>query len=298
MNTKLKLRKMVFSKDDDTIKYVFLRNSTSATLEFSYINKKDGKNIICVPCQTMCNIGCKFCHTKEYIGIINVTPISADELVEGIEYIYNDLKLDKNPKTLLVSFMGCGEPILNVKNVIQSMSRIRDNYPKLYVRFAIATSLPNYASMEFFRLSKLIKSYELDVKLHLSLHYTNNELRKEWMPKSMNIESTLASGEFYRVYTSNKVEIHYALIDGINDSVEDAVILCNLLKGKDFNVKFLFYNEKTSLGMHPSEIAKFEMFQEYLNQIGISSEYYKPPGLDVGASCGQFLMDEYLQPEI
>lgn len=294
MDEILRLKKIVYSKVDDTQKYVFVRNHDGAVLEFSYINKKDGKDIICVPSQTMCNIGCKFCHTTEYIGKIKVTPILTSELAEGINHIYDDLKLSENPKTLLISFMGCGEPFLNHENIIDLMLFVRHYYNKIKVRFAIATSLPHIAVCEFFGFTEMVKSYKLDVKLHLSIHYTDNKLRAEWMPRSINIESTLAAGEFFKTYTGNNVEIHYALIDGVNDTVADAMLLCHLINGKDFNVKFLFYNKKQSLGMHPSELYKFEIFERRLGEIGISSEYYKPPGLDVGASCGQFLMDEYL----
>lgn len=293
MDERLRLKKIVHSKVDNTLKYVFLRNNDNAVLEFSYINKNDGKDIICVPSQTMCNIGCKFCHTTEYIGKIKVDRVLATDLVEGIRYIYNDLKLSENPQTLLISFMGCGEPIFNVNNIIIAMLKIRTEYSEIYTRFAVATSLPS-AFGEFFKMVRLIEVHKLDVKLHLSIHYTDDKLRNEWMPRAINIESTLAAGEFFKAYTGNKVEIHYALIDGVNDTPNDAIRLCSLIKGKGFNVKFLFYNEKQSLGMHPSEIYKFEIFKSYLDLIGIDSEYYKPPGLDVGASCGQFLMDEYI----
>lgn len=294
MENRLKLKKIVNSKVDNTIKYIFYRNHDNAILEFSYISKNDGKDIICVPSQTMCAIGCKFCHTTDYIGKIKVNTILGVDIVEGVDYIYNDLKLSLAPKTLLVSFMGCGEPVLNYKNVVEAMGLIKCEYKNIYTRFAIATSLPDVVFPDFFEMTRLIKSYELPVKLHVSLHYTNDKLRNEWMPKAINIESTLAAAEFFKAYTNNPVEIHYALIEGVNDTGEDAIKLCGLIKGKGFNVKFLFYNEKTSLGMHPSEIKQFEMFKMYLDMIDVPSEYYKPPGLDVGASCGQFLMDEYL----
>lgn len=294
MENRLKLKKIVNSNVDNTIKYIFYRNHDNAILEFSYISKNDGKDIICVPSQTMCAIGCKFCHTTDYIGKIKVSPILGVDIVEGIDYIYKDLKLSENPKTLLISFMGCGEPVLNYKNVIETMGLIKCEYKDIHTRFAIATSLPDVVFPDFFEMTRLIKSYELPIKLHISLHYTNDKLRNEWMPKAINIESTLAAAEFFKAYTNNPVEIHYALIEGVNDTRDDAYNLCGLIKDKGFNVKFLFYNEKTSLGMHPSEIKQFEMFKAYLDQIDVQAEYYKPPGLDVGASCGQFLMDEYL----
>lgn len=294
MDTKLSLKRIVKSEVDNTIKYIFFRVEDKLILEFSYINKNDGKDIICVPSQTMCSVGCKFCHTTDYIGKIPAMYIYFADIVEGVEYIYNDLHLADSPKTLLISFMGCGEPILNVDNIITSMVHISETFKDIYVRFAIATSIPENKCQEFFRLCKQIKYSKLPIKLHISLHYTDDKVRNDWMPNAINIESTIAAAEFFKAYTNNPVEIHYALIENVNDSELDAHRLIKLIKGKGFNVKFLFYNEKTSLGMHPSEIEKFEMFKKYLNAEDIECEYYKPPGLKIGASCGQFLMDEYL----
>lgn len=294
MENRLKLKKIVNSKVDDTIKYIFYRINDNAILEFSYINKNDGKDIICVPSQTMCNLGCKFCHATDYIGKILPKNLSSSEIFDGVDYIYNDLRLINDPKTLLISYMGMGEPIANYKEVIQSMLFIKSNYKDIYTRFAFATSLPSTISINFFKLTERIKFYNLPVKLHISLHYTDNKLRSEWMPSSLDIESTIAAASFYKTNTNNPVEVHYALIEGVNDTDEDALKLCGLIKGKEFNIKFLFYNEKTSLGMHPSEMKQFEMFRMYLDMIDVPCEYYKPPGISIGSSCGAFLMDGYL----
>lgn len=295
MNSKLTLKRTVHSEEDNTIKYIFYRNLGKAIIEFSYINKNDGKDIICVPCQTMCNIGCKFCGTTDFIDKIPTRNLDSLEIAEGVCYIYDDLKLGDNPKTLLVSYMGSGEPILNVDGVIGSMLTLRESYKSINIRFAVATSLPSYHFSHFFKLAGYIKNFSLPVKLHVSLHYTDDGLRGEWMPKALDIKSTLLAAEFYKSSTGNPVEIHYALIGGINDTVSDAIRLSELLKDKDFNVKFLFYNEKTSLDAHASDLGKYEIFKSSLMMYNISSEYYIPPGLSIGASCGAFLMGEYIK---
>lgn len=66
----MKFLKLIKSTEDNTIKYIFKLDDTldNFLVEFSYINKNDGKDIICVPSQTMCNLACKFCHTTDYIG--------------------------------------------------------------------------------------------------------------------------------------------------------------------------------------------------------------------------------------
>ena len=291
---RLELKKIVKSQLDNTIKYIFYTEDR-LIVEFSYLNKNDGKDIICVSSQTFCSLGCLFCHTTEHIGKIKNRNLNRYEITHGVDYIYKDLKLSEDPKTLLISVMGIGEPILNVEGVIGAMLNIKHNYKDIYTRFAFATSLPERKYDQFFEMTKAIDTLDLPVKLHVSLHYTNDTLRKEWMPNSLDISSTISAADFYKKRTGNPVEIHYALLEGINDTEEDAIILTNLIKGKGFDVKFLFYNKKDINEIEPSDIKKIEVFAHHFKQWDIKYEYYKPVGLDIGASCGQFILQEYLQ---
>lgn len=291
----MKLIKKVSSKTDNVQKYVF-KNDDGFVVEFSYIDNNTGKDIICIPTHTMCNMGCKFCHTSEYVGKIPPLQLDYQEIVFGVKYVVEDLQL-KNERTLLISIMGLGEPMNNVDNVLRSMDEIKELYRERYVRFAIATSLPKKDWYNFFHFTRLVEKKKLDVKVHLSLHYTTDETRNKWMPNSLEIEPSLAAMDFYKHYTKNKVEIHYALIDGVNDTSEDQVRLCQLLKGKGFSVKFLFYNEKKTIDAHASNKEKYEEFKQLLNICRVESEYYVSPGLDIEASCGAFLMDYYLEAQ-
>ncbi len=280
---------IIKSKIDSTLKYIF-KSDNNLIVEFSYINKNDGKDIICVPSQTMCNLACKFCHTTDFIGKIKNEDLSCVEIFEGVTYIIKDLNLKDNDKVLLISFMGCGEPILNVDNVIDAMVLLKKLEQKgfSYVRFAIATSIPKSKWINFYKLVDGIKKNNLPVKIHLSLHYTMDVLRKEWMPASLDIMSSLSAIDFYQKVTKNPVEIHYTLIDGVNDTEQDAILLSTFLKDKNFNVKFLFYNEKPSIDFHASSKEKLKVFKRYFDKYNIEHEYYIPPGLDIGASCGAF----------
>ena len=85
----LELKKLVHSTVDNTIKYIFYTED-KLIVEFSYINKNDGKNIICCPVSTFCTIGCKFCHTAEFIGKIKNRNLTTFEISNGVNYIYND----------------------------------------------------------------------------------------------------------------------------------------------------------------------------------------------------------------
>lgn len=291
----MKLLEKIHSKVDNTIKFIFL-TSDELVIELSYINKDDGKDIICVPSQTSCKMKCKFCHITDATDRLVNRNLKSKELVETVNYVYKDLELGKNPKVLLISYMGCGEPLLNHENIIENMRDLQNIYQGRKVpliRFAIATSIPKFAHLNFFKLTEEIYKSKLPVKIHLSLHYTIDLIRKEWMPSSLDILPSIVALEFYRKMTKNSVEIHYTLIDNVNDTEQDAILLTEMLRHRDIPVKFLFYNEKPTIEFHASSRDKLKLFRSYFEKNGIEHEYYIPPGLDVGASCGQFLMDYY-----
>jgi hypothetical protein len=109
------------------------------------------------------------------------------------------------------------------------------------------------------------------------------------------LENATLKARFYHELTGNPVEIHYALIKGVNDSIMDAEILANLIANRNIPVKFLLYNEKESIDYHPSNYSQYLLFQKILNNKNINVEYYAPNGIDIGASCGQILADYYLK---
>ena len=185
----MKLLEKIHSKVDNTIKFIFL-TSDELVIELSYINKDDGKDIICVPSQTSCKMKCKFCHITDATDRLVNRNLKSKELVETVNYVYKDLELGKNPKVLLISYMGCGEPLLNYENIIENMRDLQNIYQDRKVpliRFAIATSIPKFAHLNFFKLTEEIYKSKLPVKIHLSLHYTIDLIRKEWMPSSLDI---------------------------------------------------------------------------------------------------------------
>jgi adenine C2-methylase RlmN of 23S rRNA A2503 and tRNA A37 len=108
------------------------------------------------------------------------------------------------------------------------------------------------------------------------------------MPNSANIAESISLLQKYRDISDSPLEVHYTLIDKVNDTVDDAIRLRFLLNRTNIPVKLLHYSENKSLPMVGS--TSIDFFTKILEDGGIKTEYYKPPGLDIGASCGQFLV--------
>ena len=281
----MKLLEKIHSQIDKTIKYVFQLDSGLIS-EVAYIDNNTGKDIICVSTHTSCDLGCKFCHTTDCMGKVHVDYL-AGEMSKQIDFIHQDLKL--GGRMLLISFMGCGEPLENMY-VLSTMLNAKKTYNPC--RFAVATLIPKRNWFKFFNLIEGIILYKLDVKIHLSLHFTDDKLRKEWMPAALEIGPSIAALEFYQKM-GGKVEVHYTLIDGVNDSPQDARRLCELLFGRDIPIKLLQYNERPTIDNKASRYVRD--FMQIIERFGQKVEYYEPPGKGVGASCGEFLLDYYLK---
>ena len=277
----------IHSKIDKTIKYV-IRLDDGLIAEVAYIDKDEERDIICIGCQTACSCGCKFCHTSDALGKVKNRNLAVAEMEDMAMFVIN--KHHHKGRFSLVSYMGCGEPMMNMLAVSNSMWGI--NVFK-GAKFALATLMPKSRWDEFFEFTRRVEmsNPKMHVKVHLSLHFTQDNLRHEWMPAAWDIAPSLAALNFYHKATGCPVEVHYALIDGVNDSDATAWELVDLLKPYGMHVKILKYNARGD--SKPSSEDRLDDFISVLQHTDTSHEYYEPPGIDVGASCGQFLLDYY-----
>lgn len=287
----MKAKEIIKSAEDSTIKYIFEKDGQ--ILEFSYIDNGSGKNIICVPCQSMCNMSCTFCHLTDHIGKVPVNNLHRYDIIDAVCDIVEDLELTTD-KPLLISYMGCGEPLRNIEAVIDSMLEFKQLFGDS-VRFGLATMLPKNDWFQFMKLTKAVQDYDLPLKVHLSLHFTNNQTRGQWMPAALGIVPSLDLLNVYNSLTGQPIELHYTLMDGVNDSQSDFIILGNICQNMDVTIKLMRYSEKESLETKEAGERTIQTAIEILSQFCDKVEYYEPPGQDIGASCGQFLTN--LKPE-
>lgn len=280
----IELVEVISSKVDRTQKLIF-KNIDNQILEISYIDKGDGKNILCVPTQNGCSQGCLFCHLTG--SKIEVSDLLDLDMIDAVQFAQKYLELDPE-KPLLVSFMGSGEPLLNWNDVARTMETLSRANKK--IRFALATILPQGSEVELVKLGQFVREKEIDLKIHLSLHYTLDDQRQKWMPGAGLILSSLDLLQWYRDFTGNRIEIHYTPIAGVNDLDVDVCRLEYLLRSRDIPVKLLEFNPRAELQARPSEDGRFYYL---LRNARVKCEHYTPPGRDIGASCGQFDLKYY-----
>lgn len=288
----MKLISKTSSKVDKTQKYIFELES-NLIIEFSYIDNGSGKDIICVPCQSMCNMKCTFCHLTDHIGKVKLRNLTKFEILEGVEYIVNDMVLTE-AKPLLISYMGCGEPLANIGTITDTMILLMSE--RTNIRFGLATMLPKSKWKELLILADHVKEQKIPLKVHLSLHFTDDETRLKWMPSALNIKSSIDLLNFYKSYTGNPIEVHYTIMDGVNDNNSNMYLLESLIE-IGTTIKFMRYSEKDSIDVKGTSINRVKTMEEYLDSTGHTTEYYEPPGMDIGASCGQFLTDTASEPK-
>lgn len=287
----LALIKTIQSQKDATQKFVFYSPDHDAKFEVSLIKKPgDDKDIICVPCQTSCKMGCKFCYLTTHGNDLPYEDLWHMEIVEAIERIID--VGDCHRPTLLISYMGAGEPLANYPNVMDSvhLARKRLTQQGRALRFALSTVLPSKFDLVFFDLISEVRNFTIPMKVHLSLHFTDNRTRGEYLPAATDIKTSIAMLETYHQVTGNPVEIHYTLIEGVNDYNYNIIELSGLLWNRNIPIKILAYSENPEVDGQRSQRA--QEFVERLRSRGFTVEYYEPPGSDIGASCGQFNLED------
>lgn len=299
--------KRIDSKIEDVTKYVFPGN-----IELVYLDSQTGKDIICIPSQTGCKLGCEFCHLT-YRNDLKVAEL--DPLIIGsyIEHVIKDRQLlqTKN-STLLLSFMGSGDPLLSpnyVHQVIHSVNYFLSHNEELknkYTQFraSIATIFPSrkIASEFITELDQTIGYSGLSqpIKIHLSLHTTKQNLRNKLMPKALNIAESIAllaqysRQVFEEAYLRDKdvdfdniLEFNFTLCKD-NCTEEEAERLAFLSKTLNIPIRLLKFSERPDNKVPSASALQKEKFINILNTQGVKYQEYTPPGHDILAACGEF----------
>ena len=264
---------------DGTIKYLFKLND--GHMIESVIMKYKYGNTACVSNQFGCKMGCNFCASARIGFIRNLTP---GEIVSQI------LAIEKHSKEKIsnVVFMGIGEPLDNYENVIKAIRLI--NNPKALNIGARHISISTCGLID--GIARLAEE-NIQCNLCISLHSSRDEVRSDMMPinKKYNISELICACKKYIEKTNRRITFEYALVDGVNDSREDALHLSRLLKGMLCHVNLIPINKIKDGVYEKSSTEKILAFRDLLNDKGIVATVRRELGSDIAAACGQLVRD-------
>lgn len=267
------------SKLDDTKKYV-IKFEDGNIVESVYLKYKFG-NTACISSQVGCKMGCYFCASTKKGYIRN---LSTAEMLRQIYLIQKDTK----EKISNVVIMGSGEPLENFDNVIKFLHIINDERGQNISMRKITLSTCGIVPY-IYKLADL----NLPITLAISLHASNQEKREQIMPiaKKYKLPDLLKACDYYVETTGRRLTFEYILIEGFNDSTEDAENLSKLLKGKLANVNLIPCNYIKEADIKPSSDSDIMKFKKILTDKGINATLRRELGSDINAACGQLRND-------
>ena len=255
---------------DGTVKVLF-RTADEHPVEAVLMRFRDGRRSVCVSSQSGCPLTCTFCATGQMRFRRNLT---ASEILDQALHFRRVEPIDH------CVFMGMGEPMLNIDEVIAAARRLPD-LGVTHRRTTVSTVgwLPG--------LRRFVDEVEEPVRLALSLHAAEPALRSELMPVNDRypLPDVVAECRRYFELRRRKVFVEYVMLAGVNDRVEQARSLAELLDPQVFKVNLIPYNPTGAFtGSSPKAIAAFEA---ELRRRGLPTTVRLTRGRDIAAACGQ-----------
>jgi 23S rRNA (adenine2503-C2)-methyltransferase len=245
-----------------------------------------GRMTACVSSQVGCSLTCKFCATGYMERKRN---LNADEIYDQVVLIDRQARENYGIPLSNIVYMGMGEPLLNYKNVMESVEKLtsEDGLNMAAKRITVSTA----------GIAKMIKKLgddEVKFNLALSLHAANDEKRNTIMPinEQNSLKSLAEALKYYYAKTKNPVTYEYIVFDGVNDTLQDAAELARFCKHLPCKVNIIEYNPISFASYINAGEDKIEAFAEYLRKQGINTNLRRSRGKDIDAACGQLAIKE------
>ena len=276
--------------NDGTIKYLFCLEDQSK-IETVFI-PEETRSTLCISSQVGCTLSCSFCHTGTQKLVRN---LSSQEIIGQVIAVYDDLDLWKKIKTegtqssflqviTNIVFMGMGEPLLNYEEVKKACNVLMDSKGLDFSRRRITLSTAGI-------VPKIKKAHdEIGCMIAVSLHATEDKTRDTLVPinKKWNLKQLISSlKDDVKLRNSERITFEYVMLDGVNDTNEDAHRLVRLLKGLPSKVNLIPFNSWTGSQYKRSSTDRIKAFRDIIIKSKLPSPIRKPRGEDIMAACGQ-----------
>ncbi len=263
------------SQRDGTIKYLW-QLADGNCVETVLMRYHYG-NTVCISTEVGCRMGCAFCAST--IGGL-VRRLEPYEMLDEVLFTQVDSGL---PISHIV-LMGIGEPLDNFDDVLRFLELVNSkegmNISMRHISLSTCGLVPKIDELA---------ARKLQISLAISLHGPNNEIRGKVMPvnKAYPIEELIESCRRYFDATGRRIHFEYAMIDGVNDSVDHAKEILRRMKGLPAHFNLIPLNHVEESPLKPSSRAQVALFQKTLEDGGITATVRRTLGGDIDASCGQ-----------
>ena len=267
---------------DGTRKYLF-RLEDGNVIESVWMQYHHG-NSVCISSQVGCRMGCRFCASTLDGMERNLRPSEMLDQIYRIQTITGE-------RVSNIVVMGSGEPMDNYDNVVRFIRLISNekglNISQRNLTISTCGIVPGI---------KKFAEEGLQVTLALSLHAPNDEVRKTLMPiaNSFKLKDVLEACHYYFEKTGRRLTFEYSLVKGVNDNLEEAKALTELIKDQHGHVNLIPVNPIKERDYVQSDRKAIEQFKNYLERHGINATVRREMGRDIGGACGQ-LRKSYLE---
>jgi len=256
--------------DDGTVKALF-DTADGRPLEAVLMRFRDGRRSVCVSSQSGCPLTCSFCATGQMKFGRNLT---ASEIVDQALHFRRIEPVDH------LVFMGMGEPMMNLDAVLEACELLPD--------IGITSRRTTISTVGWVPGIERLTEQDRPIRLAFSLHAPDDALRSELMPVNERypLAEVLAACRAHHAKRNRRVYIEYVMLAGVNDRVEQAQRLADLLDPKVFKVNLIPFNP-TGSGFEGSGERAIEAFRKTLYHAGIPVTVRLTRGRDIDAACGQ-----------
>jgi len=255
---------------------------------------EEGRGTLCISSQVGCTLTCSFCHTGTQRLVRNLT---AEEILSQLllardrlgDFPDRDVPQgamipSSDRKVTNIVMMGMGEPLHNFEEVKKALLIATDgdglSLSKRRVTLSTSGVVP-----EIYRTGE-----EIGCMLAISLHAVRDELRDMLVPinKKYPLKELMEACRAYPgLSNARRITFEYVMLKDVNDSLEDAKGLIQLLKGVPAKINLIPFNPWPGTNYQCSDWAQIEKFADFINQAGYASPIRTPRGRDILAACGQ-----------
>ena len=237
------------------------------------------RSTICVSTQVGCAMACVFCATGQQGFTRNLT---TSEIVAQV------LHFSRTERVTNIVFMGMGEPLANYAHTIQAVRWLVGEHGLNLRQRGVTISTVGLRSG-----IRRLAAEGLQVNLTISLHAPDDELRRRLIPTAggTTINDLVQAARDYIAATGRRVTFAYALLEGVNDSPEQAALLATRVRGLQSHVNLIPYNPTAGEGLRRPSLGRVRAFQRVLQEHGINATVRIERGAEIAAACGQLRTD-------